>query len=780
MLARVVLCLVLSYLDCALGAGVGVHLNIAYRTQIYLPEALKQNPEAFYAGAFYPDAFYNCFDGSSVAENAHWPPFLKNLVEYYNAEYGARGVENYKLKAFIYGVFTHQAADVSWHSLQSHQGLLEVVSETEFDGDIQTAHSYLDTVGDLILLDREFENLSKEDHASLRNLLQKKWDYPIDDILKLYHRLGFLEITEVKLRFCMDRGYSALQGELTTVLTGRTAGKRLKVDIVRSPLTVALLGDYYYGGIDQIVNTLSFCSKELNQWFVAGPALNPWSICEPLFKKHTVEETRSENLQRHHQYAVESSNSPVDIMVSPDDNLYLSAGIPNSKFGSFFKVGNFLDEPSIAISAPFEHGTGSVYLMKLSELLTNPNVINLAQKDVNKISLDAVALGQRTFPSRFGSKLFTWSLNGHDFLVVSEPGISSFNVFLGGKLLAIINTAKTNSGLGENGLKQWDILSNEECDLNSDGWPDLIIGSRFSDDFAGRPQSGLVLALSGNEFYQKVFKYMTIPSFSETPVIDIFEILLHVFETPRELKLSEGFELFGSSFATTEEYILIGVHSVGGVAIFAKNTYEYVNFLSFAHESIDIPKSSRKSSKETALFGYNSILTGIIDNTEWILISSIGYSYNDKYPLGGTVYLYILEGGSFKLKTKLTPRGIHRAFSEKEKYIGSMFGSELRKLSQSVVLIGSSGYDDGRGSLFIKDLKELIHTGNNVVTEYTETELLMTGAAENGFNGFAYDCVENFLYQGQLYVAVSLSGYHLPRKGNDESLLTGSILIAKF
>ena len=46
---------------------------------------------------------------------------------------------------------SHQVADVSWHSLEGlRDGMITMLSQTSFNGQWQTAHSYADFVGDIV------------------------------------------------------------------------------------------------------------------------------------------------------------------------------------------------------------------------------------------------------------------------------------------------------------------------------------------------------------------------------------------------------------------------------------------------------------------------------------------------------------------------------------------------------------------------------------------------------------------------------------------------------
>lgn len=776
--------LIIEFVD---SAGIAVHLNVAYRNQINIPSQLINHQSEYFAGAFHPDAFYNCFGESLAAENAHWPPFLKAAINHYHNQYILKGLSNDPLKAFIYGLFTHQVADVSWHSLNSHQGLLQVLSNVEFNNNIDKAHTYLDTVGDFIILNRQFENLSNDQRKSLVSSLKVKWKYPIKDILNIYHDLGFAGITETKLNICMSRGYSALQGEITAVLTERSAKNRLNLDIEQSPLTVAILNNYYYGGIDQIINSLESCTKELNVWFSNEPYENPWDICKPLFKKHSINQSfngSSSNLElKNINYRLDPYS--LNILHFNDNNddgkkMYLSSGIPNSKFGSSFNFGNFLNEPTIAISAPFEESIGSVYLVPLSEIIHDEEPIFL-NKNYNSLKLTPSEKLNLSYPTRFGDKMFKWLLNNDEFLIISQPGISSLKVFYHGDCIAVLESKRTVVTLGEPGLKEWNILSDLSYDINSDGFPELIIGSMFSDN-NNIAQNGLILALDGEKFYSKIINILN-GQFSNSllslvPTIDIESIILNTFEVPSFLNQENGYEQFGTTFAATKNKILIGINSIGKIVVFNKQTSDYLGLLAPSGKFTDKhDKVLRSSSKKTALYGYKSILTGTLRGIEWILVSSIGYSYDNNCSLCGTVYLYSLIDDSINLVTKLIiSKDIFEPIRKDiNKFINSMFGSQLLKLSESLVIITSNGYDDGRGGLFLVNLEDILFSES--IDEFTETELLFIGDSDIGFSNFGYDCIQSFAYENKLYLAISLSNYFFPQSINQQPSNFGSLLI---
>jgi len=678
---------------------------------MHIPYLNKEHESAYYAGSFYPDAFYNCFGDSILAETAHWPPFLKAAVDYYHQEYTAKGLVNDRLKAFIYGIFTHQVTDVPWHSLQSSQGLLEMITEVEFSGDLESAHSFLDTIGDFIILNQQFQNLSKKDRKQLTDSLSKKWVYPIDDILEIYKRMEFL-ISKSKLKICMDRGYLALQGEVLEIIRERIDGNNLGMTLKESPLLVSIIHNYYYGGIDQIVNSLQQCLIQLNWWLSESTSTDPWEICQPLFKPHEIKSIKIPSWTPETLSWVETYPNITVEGNALSNELFLSNGVMNSQFGSAINFGSFLDEPTIAISAPYEDTVGNVYLIPFSEILGKEGrreaVFDIISK---KISLDHALSSNKQkidLPLRFGDALFTWTIKGTNYLVISEPGTSRFKVYLDGSLIAILKLHNGSPEIGLPGIKQLTILTDTQYDINEDGYPDMIVGSPFSDSTERRQQTGLVIAISGKKFCSIIERHRLL-NFQATVIdINIEDIILQEFQVPKILYQSNSFENFGTSFAATRNDVLIGMNSIGSVIIFDKKSGDYKGLLrSMDPYYIDATGSlnfkQRVSSKYSSLFAFDAIVTGCSEGVEWVAVSASGHSYADNCFLCGVVYLYIVKDGVYELVSRIAP-----AVKMGKEYTNAMFGKSLKKVSESVVLIVSNGYNDGKGALYMVDLKDSI------------------------------------------------------------------------
>ncbi|GME99512.1 unnamed protein product [Ambrosiozyma monospora] len=337
-------------------AGVTVHLTIASLLHQYIPSDIQSGSHlsSYLAGAFFPDAYYNCLGLSDEAEEAHWPPFLQAGVNYYRDEYTSKGLENTELKSFLYGIFTHQVTDLSWHSLHSKQGLLQMLQYLEFDGDNNMAHTFLDPAGDFIVLSKQLRNLSKEKLRLLTEFYHHDWSIPSDDLIEIYHRLGYDTITHGNLDLCVMTGYSALQGEFTSSLI---TTPKVNYYLNESPMLDEVLLEYYYGGISEIVTTTRICVEQLDSWFDNGIEDPPVDLCSletRLDSKSTAFDLTS-TLEKPELVLTTVRSAGIG------EGLYLTSSVANSHFGSSFKVGNFLsgNKPAIAIGAPYDDITGS-------------------------------------------------------------------------------------------------------------------------------------------------------------------------------------------------------------------------------------------------------------------------------------------------------------------------------------------------------------------------------------------------------------------------------------
>lgn len=174
--------ILVTYCTFSYAAGVGSHLTFLLRVisdpSVFEETQLNINSQYYFpwlkSGAFFPDALYSCSLNNKkwhdFAEYTHWSPFLELAINYWRDTYGDKkndimSEESQKLAAFLLGIFTHQVVDVPWHALGEgyrDHGLLKVLAELEFNSDLNKAHSYLDIIGDFLIMADMLEGVDNE------------------------------------------------------------------------------------------------------------------------------------------------------------------------------------------------------------------------------------------------------------------------------------------------------------------------------------------------------------------------------------------------------------------------------------------------------------------------------------------------------------------------------------------------------------------------------------------------------------------------------------------
>lgn len=682
-----------------LAAGISVHLTIASRLHPFLPMDVRFQYSSYLAGAFYPDAFYGCMGKSDYAEAAHWPPFLAKATELYHEKLkqyiqkksqlvgdntaSAKLEQDFdqlmKFKAFVYGVFTHQVADVSWHSLRgSHQGLLQFLATAEFNGSVSDAHTFLDTAGDFILLPKMFSNLESADQDRLEEYYKTSWTIPIDDIIEIYNRLGFSSLFKSEVQFCVLRGYAALQGEASTVKTA-VSMKNLGYYWEHSPLLTEILDDYFYGGIDEMILTSKSCMLNLNRWFNGDLDKDSWLVCS-IFngsrKAFIYDDFHTEN---------------TDLQTSHiDSNLItLESGLPDSLFGYSVTT---LSDGILVVGSPLEGGDGSIYEIPVSEIIKKPSSVGAKQISLFQDVIPSES-GLRYLP-KFGFELITWKLSRNDeYLAISEPGSSRIHITRKGDVVASIVVKDAATSLGSSGLKQLG-LRFYTYDEDGDGVEDLILTSPNA-DINGKPQQGVVYVISGRSVHRKIrFAWL----FGQSAIIDFSSVVKKVYRLPDRLALDGSSELFGNGVAFTRNFALISLTSISSVVVFDRHTARYLSSIS----PLTISPNTRVISRESGLFGYNFILTGKHNSLEWALVSASGETVGDCI-MCGAAYLYITRGFGLKFVVKIVPGEIG-FFSY------TMFGTRaiISDVSTSTVIISGSGYDGFKGAVWEISIGQLL------------------------------------------------------------------------
>ncbi|VEU19607.1 DEKNAAC100084 [Brettanomyces naardenensis] len=715
------------------GAGIAVHLTVATRIGPYLPVEIQSRFHFLLAGAFYPDALYGCMGKSDYAEAAHWPPFIQAAVELY-LEMVSNGVEDNELadlRAFLYGIFTHQVADVSWHSLDSRQGLMQMLAVTEFGGHERDAHTFLDTAGDFITLAKMLSNT--ENANDIQSFFQTSWEYPADLILQIYRRLGYSELTKSELRMCMLRGYAGLQGEVTGSRTSITAG-RLGYYLEEYPLADDVLEDYFYGGVDEIISSVRVCLRELDNWFAGEISDDPWELCS-VFNR-----SRSRGSDRSVISTIEEKKKSLQITSDDDGTIFLHNGIPNSLFGYSLKVGKFLNgKPALAVGAPLEDISGSTYVLQLEDIMRDDSSAVYG----TGISFVPYNYTDLHFPPRFGYSMSSWTLvSGVQLLAVSETGSSSIRLFSQGRPIAVISSRQATVKLGTDGVKQ---LGLEIKPVEAEGFQDLIVSSFYSDG-VGR-QSGFVGVLSGMLLQKRLQTDNWLVGVME---IDMSELLIRRYNLPTALKLQHHYEQLGTSVATTGRFLIVGDNSIGSAVIFDKLTGIYLS-----HVSADDIPTGRVPSKKTGMFAYNFILAGKSGSHEWVLISSSAETEGGCI-MCGAVYLYVVQGFSLKKVVKIVPG--------RDEYLSySRFGTSAALLDAetSKVLISGEGYVGGKGAVWEISVSQLLDSrlsrdGDDDL--FITDNIVVVGPTGVGYTGFG-KAMGVFESNGVNHLAVGMPRY---------------------
>ncbi|KAK9471679.1 uncharacterized protein V1510DRAFT_182923 [Dipodascopsis tothii] len=656
-------------LALAAGCGVGVHVQVLSRIRQSLPKDLQALGTYTIPGAFFPDAFYGCFKQSDAAEAAHWPPFMKTAVQYYLDTY--KTVDNpagLGLRAFLYGAFTHQVADISWHSLGVDQGLLMAMALREFGGDYTTAHSTLDTGGDMIMMARLMGT-----SADL-GWLKQHWTVPHKDLIAIFARAGYT-ITPAALEYCMARGAAGLGAELRIAQTIYPRFAK------RSPLLYEALEPYFLGGVQELTLATSECVANLNSWFSAGPPASAWDLCyvfagrAPSAHLHTDEQfvsvgdfLREEiDLLMPSVQLTHSADGSETIIEVPDvgqvladepgpaagpgpqivmaaEPTFLSTGVAGSMFGAAFAFGNFRGDavgPCVAIGAPLDPTEtdardGSVYVVPLAEIepmmVMGSHRLDLAEWRVTlpaearaEARAQAVAGG---LPHRFGESLAAIYTMNQTYLAVSAPGLSSVTLFSGPSTALTILPAALPA-YGKRGHKQVGVRLVVE-DVDADGLQELLVCAPYSDLSSSVREQGELVVLSGRMLAT------ALAAGKATVGMDAL-VLPGVLNRTTVAPAADAaaWELFGANAAASARTRSVYVAAEGS---------SYVSVYDSSDGMLVTTLAQVVSQNATAdHFGKGVLLTGHLPFLgEWLLVGSPNESLT-KGEQTGVVYLYIVD-----------------------------------------------------------------------------------------------------------------------------------------
>ncbi|QLG71743.1 hypothetical protein HG535_0C00920 [Zygotorulaspora mrakii] len=515
------------------GAGVTMHLTVLARV---VPEDWQAYFPWLKAGSFFPDSLYSCKPSkklSQFAEATHWPPFLIDSINYWHEKYGQNSVTrssqgSLRLQAFLLGTFTHQVVDSSWHSLvrgyRSH-GLLRVLSETEFGGEIDDAHQFIDVMGEFIGLSNVLRDGQNSQWMYYTNA---NWSLPErEDIMELLYRNGLTDhdITFAELDICVKRGLSGSISEIYTFSKRRN--QVLSVAYGISPRARDFMQECWLGGEFDLIAVLAKClpvvEKMFEQSIGSKNMLKQLKVCgnlPPISSLGAI----PDGLVR-----INRSSNPV----------FLTPVASLSAFGSSITTGRFKDDGQtyVAVGAPMEDSTGSIYLLPLHKIKSKDSHSNVMEP----------------FTLMRGQRMNKFTYNGVDYLVVSEPGSNTFYFYHNDFLLLEIRDGSTADAL------QLQVSSIQ--DVDGDGIPDILL----SGESYGINETGSVTIIFGANIAEYLENY------HETARIDLSSLSTIRWQGG---PLSLPYQHFGASVTSSHNYtekgfLYVTCQNVGAVFVYS-------------------------------------------------------------------------------------------------------------------------------------------------------------------------------------------------------------------
>jgi glycosylphosphatidylinositol phospholipase D len=248
-IAIVILNLITPILNC----GMNTHSEVAFRAYTMLQnqeikDIITNNPSFFQAGSPFPDWGYMCSPYQIVSEDTHWPPFTRLYTKYVREHYKKEDKRYEELVAFLFGIQSHNIADIIWHWGKSvkntddtDQGFLHAMGHgASYCGDDWgNCHGFGDNGGDMFLSYR----------GNLRRM-STFWSIPVDDLYTMYSSLGY-HIPDGIIEECTTVFYLATHVEWVV------AWYMLRENEIYAPFLTEELDLFFHGGLDDMaINTI--------------------------------------------------------------------------------------------------------------------------------------------------------------------------------------------------------------------------------------------------------------------------------------------------------------------------------------------------------------------------------------------------------------------------------------------------------------------------------------------------------------------------------------------
>ncbi|XP_060045275.1 phosphatidylinositol-glycan-specific phospholipase D isoform X2 [Erinaceus europaeus] len=530
----------------ASSCGISTHVEIGHRALEFLQlqggtvnykKLLLEHQDAYQAGTVFPDSFYPsiCERGKfhDVSESTHWTPFLNASIHYIRENYPLPWEKDTeKLVAFLFGITSHMAADISWHSLGIEQGFLRTMGAIDFHGSYSDAHSAGDFGGD-VLSQSEFNF----------NYLARHWYVPVKDLLEIYKKLyGREVITKHVIVDCSYLQFLEMHGELLAV------SKLYPTYSKKSPFLVEQFQDYFLGGLDDMAfwstniyrltsfmleNGTSACSLPENPLLITcgGNQTNTQSSKvqknDYFHRNLTVSLTKDAGKNINHTergvfFSVDSwtshslsfmyralernlrtmftsdSHQLLKHVSSPSASYFLSS--PYARLGWAMASADFNQDGygDLVVGAPGYSRPGHIQVGRVYFLYGNDLGLPPVDLDLDKESHRILEGFQPS--GRFGSALAVLDFNKDGLLdlAVGAPSVGSEKLSYKGAVYIYFGSEQGRVSSSPNitiSCKDvycnlgWTLLA---ADVNGDHTPDLVIGSPFAP--GGGKQKGIVAA----------------------------------------------------------------------------------------------------------------------------------------------------------------------------------------------------------------------------------------------------------------------------------------------
>ncbi|CAI1521346.1 hypothetical protein SEUBUCD646_0J00830 [Saccharomyces eubayanus] len=738
-----IICLSTSFVKKLQAAGVTTHLFYLTRGA---PLTLKENYYPWLkAGSFFPDALYSCApsnkDWSDFAEFTHWPNFLIIALSYWQQTYGQNDQlrESHRsltLKSFLIGVFTHQIVDTSWHSLVSDyrtHGLLRVLSETEFDSDIETAHTFLDVMGEFITLNNVIRDTANNENWNY--FTYSDWELPNKkDLTAIIQKAGLSKekLTYPELEFCVKRGMAAAVSESYIFRSQRH--KLLSNIYSTSPRANDLVLNHWLGGESNLVAMLQKCVP----------------FFESLFHGKTSNEAQIEELRlcsnlppvSHREVETYTSIAPIEVR-RENNHIVVSPMRSFSKFGTSFTLGKFLGDDAnyLAVSAPLEDTIGAIYLVPWE-------IVSISSREDFSVLQPITAM--------YGSKVGTFSIGDVDYLVVSEPDRCKIHFYFKQTKILTMEDRTTEEA------NQLQIALTE--DFDGDGIPDLIISSTSY----GIKETGIVAFIPGSSIIPYLINSNKYQIIDISTLKGIVSLDGYPFQNP--------FQHFGASVQLSntlnkQKLIYVTCQSLGTVFVYLSNDLQDSSTPKYYITRDRVISANNKDrvdlgvipSKEHGMFG-SAIHSWHFGGYDFVAISQ---------PMFDAVFIYIENSGEVKFFLKLTLKvGTHSGT------IPNGFGTSLLfSKEEKALYLSSPGSFDERGSIWKIGMNELLKANEHskrkslLINNLKYLVLINPDKDSKGVTDFGKSMI--FGPQDHLVVGIPQYGY-----GNlDHMQLTGRILV---